>query len=146
MGSELSMEEVERINKQMNGFDERLRQTEIALERNNILTERNTCMMEKFSDILDTVKETMIKMQANADENCRTIRALSDNVSKLSDKINAVDEKVDEYKEYTDGKIAENEDKNKLDTRDITKKWIEYLVTGGGAVAILSYILNQIMK
>ena len=46
---DLSMLEVERIDKQLNKFDERLRKTELALERNNVITQQNTAEIGRAS-------------------------------------------------------------------------------------------------
>ena len=54
------MDEIAMLEKRQDEFDGRLRHTEIALERNNVLTERNTKVSEQFAATLEAIKDTML--------------------------------------------------------------------------------------
>ena len=89
------MDEIAMLEKRQDEFDGRLRHTEIALERNNVLTERNTKVSEQFAATLEAIKDTMVQISTATTENGKTVADLTRNVGALTTKINEVDKKVD---------------------------------------------------
>lgn len=135
---ELSVEEVERIDKQLSKFDERLRRTELALERNNVITQQNTAVMEKFGNTLDKVTETMVEISCNTKENTRIIKDLSEQMKEIDDKVEANNSALN-------GKIAEIEEDNTIKIMPIIKKVILGIILGGGGIAAIIYGISQII-
>ena len=87
------MDEIAMLEKRQDEFDGRLRHTEIALERNNVLTERNTKVSEQFAATLEAIKDTMVQISTATTENGKTVADLTRNVGALTTKINEVDKK-----------------------------------------------------
>jgi len=153
MNGDLTVETVERIDKEMDSFDKRLIQTEdrlrhveLSLEKNSLLTEQNTAIMEKFNDTMGAMKEAMIKMSLNADKTSEINRSLSASVDKLAQKIENVDFKLEDYKKDTDKRIQEQENKNMIDTRSVFKSWLSKILVGGGILTILYEVVIKFVK
>lgn len=153
MNGDLTVETVERIDKEMDSFDKRLIQTEdrlrrveLSLEKNSLLTEQNTAIMEKFNDTMGAMKEAMIKMSLNADKTSEINRSLSASVDKLAQKIENVDFKLEDYKKDTDKRIQEQENKNMIDSRSVLKSWISKILVGGGILTILYEVVIKFVK
>lgn len=141
------MDEISMLEKRQDEFDNRLRHTEIALERNNVLTEKNTAVLEKFDVTLDAMKDAMLEISATTTENGRVVAELTENVSALTTKINDVDGKVDGVRSDMETRIRESDARNQIDIRDVCKRILTDCLIGGGFFGILYYLmLNGIVK
>lgn len=141
------MDEISMLEKRQDDFDNRLRHTEIALERNNVLTEKNTAVLEKFDVTLDAMKDAMLEISATTTENGRVVAELTENVSALTTKINDVDGKVDGVRSDMETKLRESDARNQIDIRDVCKRILTDCLIGGGFFGILYYLmLNGIVK
>ena len=141
------MDEIALLEKRQDEFDSRLRHTEIALERNNVLTEKNTTVLEKFNGTLDAMKNAMMEISATTTENGRVVAELTENVSALTTKINDVDGKVDGVRSDMETRIRETDERSMIDMRDIGKRVLTDFLIGGGFFGLLYYLfLNGMAK
>lgn len=111
------MIEIDRIDKQLEKFDKRLtkneeclQETNLKLERNNVLTESNTEMMKKLTA---TLEDTAGAMKDISYVNKRLVEDMEDVKTTLKEQ---------------DEKIACSENRNKIDVRDMLKKYLPWAV------------------
>lgn len=120
-------EKYDRIEGRLHDMDNRIRKVEIEMASYREVTNRNTEVLEKFSDTLDSVKETMIDISYNTKQNTDVIDKLTGEVGVLNNKVDSID------------------DKAKIDTSLFWKGNIRVLIDGGGIVAIVAFLYQMIM-
>lgn len=120
-------EKYDRIEGQLDDMDKRIRKVEIAMASYQEVTKRNTEVLEKFSDTLDSVKETMIDISYDTKQNTNVTNKLTQEVGILNDKVDSID------------------DKAKIDTSLFWKGNIRVLIDGGGIVAIVAFLYQMIV-
>lgn len=145
-----SREILDKINaleyKKIASLEDKINQTQISLERNNVLTEKNVEAMEKLSITMENVTTTMNDISCHIRQQGEIQRQLSDNVGSLSEKINNVDKKVDSVKSEMIDKINQSEEKNKIDIRQIIKDILIKFILPGGVIGTLIVFLMQNYK
>ena len=137
------MDEIAMLEKRQDEFDGRLRHTEIAMERNNVLTERNTKVSEQFAATLEAIKDTMVQISTATTENGKTVADLTRNVGALTTKINEVDKKVDGVRTDMDNRIHAVDEKSKIDVIEIAKRVAIDFIIGGGCFGVLYYLITS---
>lgn len=121
------MVEIDRIDKQLEKFDVRLSQNEkcsqdtnLKLERNNVLTEQNTLTMEKFSQTLEDTSNTM--------------REISYVIKQMVQSQNDMEQSIEDINK----RIDTQEDKGKFD-------FIQYIKDNFPVVCLtIFYVLDKV--
>ena len=86
----------------------------------------------KLSNVIDTMRDTMIEMGQSLKDSNRISSELTDNVSNLSDKVNKVENKLEE-------KIKNIDDKSKIDILCWMKNnWFGIVGIGGMLYTVIS--------
>ena len=93
---------------EIKNIKEDIGQIKIDLSTNNLLTQQSIDANNKLSNVIDTMRDTMIEMGQSLKDSNRISSELTDNVSNLSDKVNKVENKLEE-------KIKNIDDKSKID-------------------------------
>ena len=83
----LEYDEIAPIKKDINDI-------KIQLAENNVLTNQAVATNEKLSDVIDTLKETMIEMAGSMKASNRVSEELAENVRNLSEQFTVLDSKV----------------------------------------------------
>lgn len=118
----------------------------VKLERNNVLTTNNMQIMEKFSNTLECVKDTMVEISANTKANSDMMKQLHKKVDTVDNKVEKVKDEMSERIDETEKKMEVNENKNKIDTREIIKRIIVDVLIGGGTALLIHGIIQSSVK
>jgi len=128
------MEEINRIDKQlekhdlrMTKFEDNLHETNLKLERNNFLTEQNTEVMKEFGGTLKDVSNTMQQISFVVGTLVKDVKDVKDEITETNIRVDMINEK------------------SHFDWQQCVKdKLIPFLLGAGGIGAIFTLILNYI--
>lgn len=117
---------------EIKNIKEDIGQIKIDLNTNNLLTQQSIDANNKLSNVIDTMRDTMIEMGQSLKDSNRISSELTDNVSNLSDKVNKVENKLEE-------KIKNIDDKSKIDILYWMKNnWFGIVGIGGMLYTVIS--------
>ena len=117
---------------EIKNIKEDIGQIKIDLNTNNLLTQQSIDANNKLSNVIDTMRDTMIEMGQSLKDSNRISSELTDNVSNLSDKVNKVENKLEE-------KIKNIDDKSKIDILCWMKNnWFGIVGIGGMLYTVIS--------
>lgn len=127
--------------KEIKELKDKIENIEVDLAKNNLLTKQNTEAMEKMSQTMDSVRETMVQISGAIEYTSKTNQELAENIRQQNEKIDRLQTRQDTYDEHIrmmQKEIDENEEKSKIDIRLIIKKYIIQIIAL--IIAIGSYI------
>ena len=117
---------------EIKNIKEDIGQIKIDLNTNNLLTQQSIDANNKLSNVIDTMRDTMIEMGQSLKDSNRISSELTDNVSNLSDKVNKVENQLEE-------KIKNIDDKSKIDILCWMKNnWFGIVGIGGMLYTVIS--------
>ena len=117
---------------EIKNIKEDIGQIKIDLNTNNLLTQQSIDANNKLSNVIDTMRDTMIEMGQSLKDSNRISSELTDNVSNLSDKVNKVENKLEEKKKNID-------EKRKIDILCWMKNnWFGIVGIGGMLYTVIS--------
>lgn len=120
---------------------DKIENIEVDLAKNNLLTQQNTEAMNKMSDTMDSVRETMVQMSGAIEYTSRTNKELAENIKQQNEKIDKLQARQDEIQE----KMNQNEEKNKIDIRQVLKdNFFKILGTLIGAGILIEMVINNL--
>ena len=128
------MEEIDRIDKQlekydlrMTKFEDNLHETNLKLERNNILTEQNIEVMKDFGGTLKDVSSTMQQISFVVGTLVKDVKDVKDEITETNIRVDMINEKS-----HFDWQLC------------IKDKLIPFLLGAGGIGALFTLIINLI--
>lgn len=103
---------------------DKIENIELDLAKNNLLTQQNTEAMNKMSQTMDSVRETMVQISDAIEYTSKTNQELAENIRQQNVKIDKIQSRQDKYDEHMreiQQEIDDNEEKNKIDIRAVLK-------------------------
>lgn len=124
--------------KEIKELKDKIENIEVDLAKNNLLTKQNTEAMEKMSQTMDSVRETMVQISGAIEYTSKTNQELAENIRQQNEKIDKLQARQDTY-DNNMKKIREemngNEEKNKIDIRLAIKAFVPT------AIVIIGYFV-----
>lgn len=117
---------------------DKIENIEVDLAKNNLLTQQNTEAMNKMSETMDSVRETMVQMSGAIEYTSKTNKELAENIKQQNEKIDKLQARQDTYDNHMKKMQEEmngNEEKNKIDIRLAIKAFIPT------AIVIIGYLV-----
>lgn len=106
-------------------------EVKIDLAKNNLLTQQNTEAMNKMSETMNSVRETMVQISGAIEYTSKTNQELAENIRQQNEKIDKLQARQDVYDSHIkkmQQEIDDNEEKSKIDIRDIMKKYLIQII------------------
>lgn len=117
---------------------DKIENIEVDLAKNNLLTKQNTEAMNKMSETMDSVRETMVQITSAIEYTSKTNQELAENIRQQNEKIDKLQARQDSYDNHMrkmQEEMNDNEEKNKIDIRLAIKAFIPT------AVVIIGYLV-----
>lgn len=117
---------------------DKIENIEVDLAKNNLLTQQNTEAMNKMSETMDSVRETMVQITSAIEYTSKTNQELAENIRQQNEKIDKLQARQDTYDNHMrkmQEEMNDNEEKNKIDIRLAIKAFIPT------AVVIIGYLV-----
>lgn len=117
---------------------DKIENIEVDLAKNNLLTKQNTEAMNKMSETMDSVRETMVQITSAIEYTSKTNQELAENIRQQNEKIDKLQARQDNYDNHMrkmQEEMNDNEEKNKIDIRLAIKAFIPT------AVVIIGYLV-----
>ena len=117
---------------------DKIENIEVDLAKNNLLTQQNTEAMNKMSETMDSVRETMVQMSGAIEYTSKTNQELAESIRQQNEKIDKLQARQDNYDNHMrkmQEEMNDNEEKNKIDIRLAIKAFIPT------AVVIIGYLV-----
>lgn len=117
---------------------DKIENIEVDLAKNNLLTKQNTEAMNKMSETMDSVRETMVQITSAIEYTSKTNQELAENIRQQNEKIDKLQARQDTYDNHMrkmQEEMNDNEEKNKIDIRLAIKAFIPT------AVVIIGYLV-----
>lgn len=117
---------------------DKIENIEVDLAKNNLLTKQNTEAMNKMSETMDSVRETMVQITSAIEYTSKTNQELAENIRQQNEKIDKLQARQDTYDNHMrkmQEEMNDNEEKNKIDIRLAIKAFIPT------AIVIIGYLV-----
>src|SRR5699024_7871042 len=117
---------------------DKIENIEVDLAKNNLLTKQNTEAMNKMSETMDSVRETMVQITSAIEYTSKTNQELAENIRQQNEKIDKLQARQDSYDNHMrkmQEEMNDNEEKNKIDIRLAIKAFIPT------AIVIIGYLV-----
>ena len=117
---------------------DKIENIEVDLAKNNLLTEQNTEAMNKMSETMDSVRETMVQITSAIEYTSKTNQELAENIRQQNEKIDKLQARQDTYDNHmrkVQEEMNDNEEKNKIDMRLAIKALIPT------AIVVIGYLV-----
>lgn len=117
---------------------DKIENIEVDLAKNNLLTKQNTEAMNKMSETMDSVRETMVQITSAIEYTSKTNQELAENIRQQNEKIDKLQARQDNYDNHMrkmQEEMNDNEEKNKIDIRLAIKAFIPT------AIVIIGYLV-----
>lgn len=117
---------------------DKIENIEVDLAKNNLLTQQNTEAMNKMSETMDSVRETMVQITSAIEYTSKTNQELAENIRQQNEKIDKLQARQDTYDNHMrkmQEEMNDNEEKNKIDIRLAIKAFIPT------AIVIIGYLV-----
>lgn len=117
---------------------DKIENIEVDLAKNNLLTQQNTEAMNKMSETMDSVRETMVQITSAIEYTSKTNQELAENIRQQNEKIDKLQARQDSYDNHMrkmQEEMNDNEEKNKIDIRLAIKAFIPT------AIVIIGYLV-----
>lgn len=124
--------------KEIKELKDKIENIEVDLAKNNLLTQQNTEAMNKMSQTMDSVRETMVQISDAIEYTSKTNQELAENIRQQNVKIDKLQSRQDTYDEHMREirkEIDDNEEKSKIDIRTVLKYCMPT------AVVIIGYLV-----
>lgn len=117
---------------------DKIENIEVDLAKNNLLTQQNTEAMNKMSETMDSVRETMVQITSAIEYTSKTNQELAENIRQQNEKIDKLQARQDSYDNHMkkmQEEMNDNEEKSKIDIRLAIKAFIPT------AIVIIGYLV-----
>ena len=124
--------------KELKELKDKIENIEVDLAKNNLLTQQNTEAMNKMSETMDSVRETMVQITSAIEYTSKTNQELAENIRQQNEKIDKLQARQDSYDNHMrkmQEEMNDNEEKNKIDIRLAIKAFIPT------AIVIIGYLV-----
>ena len=126
---------------EIKNIKEDIGQIKIDLNTNNLLTQQSIDANNKLSNVIDTMRDTMIEMAQSVKDSNRVTSELASTVKDLNDKVKNVESTMDKKFDEVNERIEVIDDKGKFD-------WMLFLKHNAVgillAIGALIYALSQL--
>lgn len=124
--------------KEIKELKNKIENIEVDLAKNNLLTKQNTEAMNKMSETMDSVRETMVQITSAIEYTSKTNQELAENIRQQNEKIDKLQARQDDYDNHIrkmQEEMNDNEEKNKIDIRLAIKAFMPT------AIVIIGYLV-----